>query len=132
MARMLEHKDSMQYFDTRRQLLRQIEHYGVNRQINLEEVERIVSNADTIIDRYPLLREQLTEMRLFVADDEGLSFFAQTRATGATDSLFQPHFGIPPRGTSRGDSPTNQTVAPHRGGFATKLYLRMRRTTTGI
>ncbi len=80
MARMLEHKDSMQYFDTRRQLLRQIEHYGVNRQINLEEVERIVSNADTIIDRYPLLREQLTEMRLLSAtgDERQNDFLWQT------------------------------------------------------
>jgi len=70
----------MQYFDTRRQLLRQIEHYGVNRQINLEEVERIVSNADTIIDRYPLLREQLTEMRLLSAtgDERQNDFLWQT------------------------------------------------------
>ena len=80
MARMLEHKDSMQYFDTRRQLLRQIEHYGVNRQINLEEVERIVHNADTIIDRYPLLREQLTEMRLLSATgDERQNAFCGRR-----------------------------------------------------
>ena len=80
MARMLEHKESMQYFDTRRQFLRQIEHYGVNRQINLEEVERIVRNADTIIDRYPLLREQLTEMRLLSAtgDERHNDFLWQT------------------------------------------------------
>ena len=80
MARMLEHKESMQYFDTRRQFLRQIEHYGVNRQINLEEVERIVRNADTIIDRYPLLREQLTEMRLLSAtgDEKQNDFLWQT------------------------------------------------------
>ena len=80
MARMLEHKESMQYFDTRRQFLRQIEHYGVNRQINLEEVERIVHNADTIIDRYPLLREQLTEMRLLSAtgDEKQNDFLWQT------------------------------------------------------
>lgn len=64
MARMLENKDLMHYFDMRRQLLRQIEHYGVNRQIDREEVERIMRDAQGLIDRYPSLREQLTEILL--------------------------------------------------------------------
>ena len=63
-ARMLEHKDLVQYFDMRRQLLRQIEHYRLNRQINLEEVERIMQDAQGFIDRYPSLREQTTEILL--------------------------------------------------------------------
>lgn len=58
------------YFETRRQLLRQLDHYAVNRQIDREAVENIGQQSQWLINRYPSLRQQFTEILLVGSMDD--------------------------------------------------------------
>lgn len=64
LARMIDDTSMMQYIEQCEQYICLNEDYAINNSVNDEELEKLSAKSDNIVDKYPYVKERLTEMRI--------------------------------------------------------------------
>ena len=64
LAKMIDDHDIMDYLEHRLHFLCILEEYGTNEKVNDEELENLGSKNSDMVEKYPLLKQRLVEMRI--------------------------------------------------------------------
>lgn len=64
LAEMIDDKAAMRYLDQRRKLLCLLEDFGTNGLVDETELERLSTQNDDIVEKFPVLKQRICEMRI--------------------------------------------------------------------